>query len=69
MKPRSPGLNHRRGRRGVLRKNVCITLCLLDGKKQRRHLVTPPGKLLPGPLAIWTPGRNPLALSDAQARP
>ena len=26
--------------------------------------VTPPGKHLPGTLAIWTPGRNPLPLQD-----
>lgn len=28
---------------------------------------TPPGKLLPGTLPIWTPGRNPLPLSDGFA--
>lgn len=28
---------------------------------------TPPGKLLPGTLPIWTPGRNPLPLADGFA--
>lgn len=28
---------------------------------------TPPGKFLPGTLAIWTPGRNPLPLADGFA--
>lgn len=31
--------------------------------------VTPPGKFLPGTLAIWTPGRNPLPLPEGLAMP
>lgn len=33
------------------------------------HAVSPPGKFLPGTLAIWTPGRNPLPLADGLSLP
>lgn len=33
------------------------------------HAGTPPGKFLPGTLAIWTPGRNPLPLAEGFAMP
>jgi mono/diheme cytochrome c family protein len=31
--------------------------------------VTPPGKFLPGTMAIWTPGRNPLPLPEGLSMP
>ncbi len=33
------------------------------------HAVSPPGRFLPGTLAIWTPGREPVALADGLAMP
>jgi mono/diheme cytochrome c family protein len=31
--------------------------------------VTPPGKLLPGPMSIWAPGRHPVPLSEGLSLP
>ena len=33
------------------------------------HAVSPPGRFLPGTLAIWTPGREPVALADGLSMP
>ena len=37
--------------------------------EQGFHAVTPPGRFLPGSLAIWTPGRTPRPLADGLSLP
>src|SRR5262249_691382 len=55
-----------------------LLYCDTSGKARERDqaspavgfvAVTPPGKLLPGTMAIWTPGRSPLALPDGLSMP